>query len=344
MIPVLEAVPNFSEGRDPGFLREVTVEMTRAGAEVLDASSDPDHHRSVVTLIGGVGEIEDALVAGAEVALRAVDLRRHRGVHPRIGALDVAPVVPLAGTGMEVARASAHRVAVRVAALGIPVYLYAGSTPEHRSLADLRRGGFESLVDGFPTGRSPDFDAGRTSAHPTAGVTCVGARPLLLAWNLQVEGISFDALSMVARELRESGGGLPGVRALALRLERAGTLQLSMNLEEVERRDPDAVFERASTDVAARGGRIVATEVIGLIPDALVLRTGARRLRLLGADSQRLLSTRLVSHLARRGSGDLDTLVNWARAASAGAPPEVLAAAERLHSSSHIPPPPVDQA
>ena len=137
---------------------------------------------------------------------------------------------------------------------------------------------------------------------------------------------------------------MPGVRALALRLERAGTLQLSMNLEDVERRDPDAVFERASSDLAARGGRIVATEVIGLIPDALVLRTGARRLRLLGADSQRLLSARLAKHLAGRGSGDLDTLVNWARAASAGAPPEVLAAVERLHTSPHILPTPVDHA
>ena len=131
---------------------------------------------------------------------------------------------------------------------------------------------------------------------------------------------------------------------MALRLERAGTLQLSMNLEDVERRDPDAVFERAASDVAARGGRVVATEVVGMIPDALVLRTGARTLRLLGADPQRLLSARLANHLARRGSRDLDTLVNWARSASAGAPSEVLAAAERLHPSSHILPTPVDHA
>ena len=342
MIPVLEAVPNFSEGRDPGFIREVTDEMTRCGVDVLDASLDPDHHRSVVTAIGGVREVEDALVASARVALERIDLRTHRGVHPRIGALDVAPVVPVAGTPMAVARRCAAAVATRIADLGIPVYMYAESSPEPRSLASLRRGGFEALAAAFPQDRWPDHDAGRRSAHPTAGAACVGARPLLLAWNLQVEGVDLADLREVARELRESGGGMPGLRALALRLERADTLQLSMNLEDVERRDPDEVFERATNEVEERGGRIASTEVIGLIPDALVLRTGARRLRLLGPDSQRLLSTRLASHLARRGSKDLDTVVSWARSAPAGAPPAVLAALERL--DPHLLPTPAEPA
>ena len=329
MIPVLEAVPNFSEGRDPGFLREATAEMGRAGVEVLDASLDPDHHRSVVTVVGAPGQVEAALTAAAEVALARIDLRGHDGVHPRIGALDVAPVVPLLGTGMDVAVASAARVARAVAELGIPVYLYGASTPNDTGLAELRRGGFERLAEGFPPDRVPDFPAGRTAAHPTAGATCVGARPLLLAWNLVIEGLEQADVAGVARRLRASGGGFPGLRALALRLS-TGTLQLSMNLEDVERRDPDAVFDAAAGLVEAAGGRIVATEVIGMFPDALVLRSSARRLGLLGADVGRLLSARLARHVARRASNDLEILVNWVRTNDAGAPPDVRAAAERV--------------
>lgn len=330
MIPILETVPNFSEGRDPGFLREVSAEMGRAGVEILDASADPDHHRSVVTAVGHPEEVENALVAAALVARERIDLRTHRGVHPRIGALDVAPLVPLLGADMSRATSSATRVADRIAGLGIPVYLYGRSGPEGRTLADLRRGGFERLADGFPVERPPDRDAGRSAAHPSAGVSCVGARPLLLAWNLLVEGLPHDDLRAIAADLRETGGGFAGLRALALSLPEPRKLQLSMNLEDVERRDPYAVFEAAERAIEAAGGRVTATEVIGMIPDALVLRTSARRLGLLGSDAGRLLSARVARHVARRGSSEFETLVSWIRAAGSGVPSDVRAAAERL--------------
>lgn len=344
MIPVLEAVPNFSEGRDPGFLREVTAEMGRDGVEILDASADPDHHRSVVTLVGAPAEVEASVVRGAEVALRRIDLRRHVGVHPRIGALDVAPLVPLLGMGMDDAVEAARRVAQGIAALGVPVYLYGAAGPPGRSLAALRRGGFEALAEAFPAGRVPDLAAGRTGAHPTAGATCVGARPLLLAWNLRVRGLPLATLDGVARGLRESGGGLAGVRALALELAGSGTLQLSMNLEDVERHDPEAVFAAAEAAVQNAGGEVDATEVVGMIPDALVLRSSAHRLRLLDADPGRLLSARVARHVARRGSNEVSTLVSWIRSTGSGIPTEVRAAAERLASPSTTTPIPGDPA
>lgn len=341
---MLEAVPNFSEGRDPEFLREVTAEMEGEGAEVLDASADRDHHRSVVTLVGAPERVEAALVAAARVAMDWIDLRRHRGVHPRIGALDVAPLVPLLATPMAVAVESAQRVARGIEALGIPVHLYGRAAPDGVGLPFLRRGGFEAFRSGFPKHRVPPFTAGRDRAHPSAGVTCVGARPLLLAWNLVVEGVEIGELAALARELRESGGGMPGVRALALHLDESGLTQLSMNLEEVESRDPAAVFERAEAGVGSLGGRVVATEVVGMIPDTLVLRTSARRLGLLDAHPGRLLSARLAGHLARRGASDIETLVSWVRTCGSGVPDHVRRAAERLALPSTITPIPGDPA
>ncbi len=342
-MPLLEAVPNFSEGRDPTFLREVTTAMEAEGVEVLDASADRDHHRSVVTLVGTAARVEAAILASARVAVARIDLRRHRGVHPRIGALDVAPFVPLLDTPMAEAVASARRVAEGIEAMGVPVYLYgraaAAGAP---GLGVLRRGGFEALASGFPEERRPHYPAGRRSAHPTAGVSCVGARPLLLAWNLVVEGVTRDALATLARDLREANGGLPGVRALALELPEAGWSQLSMNLEGVEERDPAAVFEVAEAGIEALGGRVAATEVIGMIPDTLVLRTAARRLGLLDAHPGRLLSARLARHLAHRGSSDLERVTSWVRSRGADVPISVQRAAERLAPPSTTTPIPGD--
>lgn len=329
MIPLLETVPNFSEGRDPGFLREVCAEMTRAGVEVLDASADADHHRSVVTALGGLKEIEDAVVAAAEVAVARIDLRDHRGAHPRVGALDVAPFVPLLGASMDDAIGVAARVAERVEALGVPSYAYGRSAVDGRTLASLRRGGFEALQGGFPADRVPEYTAGRDGPHPTAGVSCIGARPLLLAWNLWVEGVDLSTLRTLASSLRERGGGFVGLRTLALDLGADRPLQLSMNLEDVDTRDPGAVFDAAEGAVREVGGRVAATEVIGMIPDALVLRTAARRLRLLENDPRRLLSARIAQHVASRPR-DLETLVSWVRAGGLEAPPHVREAAERL--------------
>jgi glutamate formiminotransferase / 5-formyltetrahydrofolate cyclo-ligase len=163
---VLEAVPNFSEGRDAGLVRGIAEAMAGAGAEVLDCSADPDHNRAVITIAGEPERVEDAVVAGAALALERIDLRRHRGVHPRIGALDVAPFVPLAGTTLEDARAAAHRAGRRLSMeLGLPVFFYgAASEPPGRRLSELRRGGYEALVQG---GRRT---GGRTCCRRTGGI------------------------------------------------------------------------------------------------------------------------------------------------------------------------------
>ncbi|MGQ0562801.1 MAG: glutamate formimidoyltransferase [Gemmatimonadota bacterium] len=301
---VLEAVPNFSEGRDLAVVEAIADAMRASGAEVLDWSADPDHNRSVITVIGAPALVEEAAVAGASVAVGRIDLRRHRGVHPRIGAIDVLPLVPLAALSMDEARQSARRVGQRLAEeVGLPVYFYShASNPPGRDLAALRRGGFESLVVGWPDGREPDLlPSGwmHAGAHPSAGACCVGARPVLLAWNIWVDAIDLNDARAVAREIRETGGGMRGVRALALELPRRGALQISINLENVENASPAEVFYRVRDLASARGGRVVKTEVIGMIPDRLQDAISPDDLKLENFTTERLLSTQLARYMAR---------------------------------------------
>jgi glutamate formiminotransferase / 5-formyltetrahydrofolate cyclo-ligase len=298
---VLEAVPNFSEGRDLAVVAAIVEAMRRSGAEVLDWSADPDHNRSVVTVIGTPAQVEDAAVSGAAVAVERIDLRRHTGVHPRIGAIDVLPFVPLAGVSMSEAADSARRVGRRLASeIGLPVYLYGNATNPPTSLAALRRGGFESLVSGWPDGRKADLlPAGWTypGAHPTAGVCCVGARPVLLAWNVWVDRMSLADAREVAREVREANGGIRGVRSLALPLPSRNALQISMNLEDVENASPLDVFRRVKELTEAKGGDVVKTEVIGMIPDQLA--PVAEELKLENAKPQRMLKLQLERYIAK---------------------------------------------
>ncbi|MGH7444609.1 MAG: glutamate formimidoyltransferase [Longimicrobiales bacterium] len=303
MARLLEAVPNFSEGRDLAVVEAIVEAMRGAGADVLDWSADPDHHRAVVTVVGAPHVVEDAAVAAARVAVERIDLRRHDGIHPRIGALDVLPFVPLVGLTPADAVASARRVGERlVREVGIPIYYYAqASEPAGRGLAELRNGGFEALLDAWPDARKPDLLPPawtHAGAHPTAGATCVGARPLLLAWNVYVDGVDRATAAEIARDLRESNGGLRGVRALALRLPRRAMLQISMNLEDVGSTSALAVFRSLEARLAERGGHIVETEVIGMLPDALVLEAAAERLHLQPGTTDRLLSNQLLRHLA----------------------------------------------
>jgi glutamate formiminotransferase len=296
---LLEAVPNFSEGRDPAVIEAVVAAMKEAGADVLDWSADVDHHRSVVTLVGSPDVVEAATFAAAREAVARIDLRRHSGVHPRVGALDVLPFVPLLGVTMEEARESARRVGQRLATeLGVPVYFYGqASEPPGRTLATLRRGGFETLAAGWPADRHADLlpaEWKHRGAHPTAGITCVGARPLLLAWNVFVAGISDTIAVRIAATLREANGGFIGVRALALRLPSSGRLQVSMNLENPAVTSPMDVFRRLEALVHDAGGRIEETEIIGMAPDELIWGAAADRLRLAPDTADRVLTRRLL--------------------------------------------------
>lgn len=303
---ILEAVPNFSEGRDVAVVEAIVAAMRAAGAAVLDWSADPDHNRSVVTLAGPPETVEDATIAGARVAVDRIDLNRHAGVHPRVGALDVLPFVPLAGLTPADARALAQRAGRRLAReVGLPVYFYSdASEPPGRPLSVLRKGGFERLRTGWPADRPPDVlpdGWAHPGAHPTAGVTCVGARPVLLAWNIFVAELDEESASGIASAVREANGGFPGVRALAFHLPESGRLQISMNLEDPDRTPPMDVFLRIESLVLDNGGRIEETEIIGMIPDQLVLGAAADRLRMRPHGPERLLSRGILGVLTGKG-------------------------------------------
>jgi glutamate formiminotransferase len=308
MVKVLEAVPNFSEGRDLALVRALVDVVARAGVEVLDWSADGDHHRAVLTYIGDPARVEEASIDAARLALERIDLTRHRGAHPRVGALDVLPFVPLHDMGMPEAVVSAHRVGTRLGAMGLPVYYYGeASRPPGRRLAELRHGGFETLARGFPPGRLPDEPPGATATHPTAGVTCVGARDVLLAWNVFVEGIELDSAREVARTIRERDGGFPGLRALGLHLPGSDRIQISMNLENARVTSPLSVLAVIEREVTARGGRVAETQVIGMAPDTLVHPASVNRLVLPDLGPARVLSRRVALHVSRRTSGPTES-------------------------------------
>ena len=314
---VLEAVPNFSEGRNPGFVAAVADSYAAFGCEVVHATADPDHNRSVLTVLGSPGPLVEGSAAAAAVALDRIDLRRHDGMHPRVGALDVLPFVPVHGTAMAEAKQAARTAARRLAAIGIPVYLYGeASDPPGRSLASIRRGGFERLARLQETARhgAADGSAGRSGsadlpgldadggpsnmfAHPSAGAVCVGARDVLLAWNVDLAGVAFDAAREVAAEVRESSGGFSSVRALALHLSRQDRLQISMTIGDLAASPPAKVFH--AIEVAARrcGGSVAGTEVIGMLPDALAHRPAALAMAVRDWSQDRVLAWRVARYV-----------------------------------------------
>lgn len=305
---VLEAVPNFSEGRDLAKVGALVSLIERSGVEVLDWSADPDHHRSVVTYIGDPDQVEAASLDAARFALEHIDLTRHRGVHPRVGALDVLPFVPLHGLEMTDAVASAHRVGAELGRMGIPVFYYGmASDPPGRGLAMLRRGGFEALAGGFPSDRPADEPPGALAPHPTAGVTCVGARGVLLAWNVFIDGIDLPAAREIARTIRERDGGFRGLRALGLHLPGQERVQISMNLEDPVGTSPLDVLAAIDREVASRGGRIAETQVIGMLPVTLVHPPSVNRLVLPDLGPARVLSHRVARHLHGRPRGRTET-------------------------------------
>ncbi len=302
---LLEAVPNFSEGRDLAVVGSIVDAMRSSGAEVLDCSADPDHHRSVVTVIGPPKLVEEAAFAGAVVAVEKIDLRQHRGVHPRIGALDVLPFVPLAGLSMADAAASARRVGERLAnELELPVYFYGqASDPPGKSLSSLRRGGFERIADGWSGERMPDLLPAEecSGAHPSAGAVCVGARPILLAWNVWIGGVTIEQARAIAREVREDRSGIRGLRALALPLPSRNALQISMNIEDVAHSSPADAFGLVRRLVERIGGHVTQTEIIGMAPDEL-LDAASDDWRLAPGTRERSLSKRVREYVAAHHS------------------------------------------
>ena len=293
---LLECVPNVSEGRRPEVIaRLAAAAASGPGVRLLDLSSDPDHHRTVLTLAGGPEGLHQSLLSLYEAALADVDLTRHAGVHPRVGAVDVTPFVPLGDTPMEVAVAAAERLAAAVAErFSLPVYLYerAARTPERRALATIRRGQFEGFAERIadPAWR-PDFGPARL--HPTAGVTVIGARFFLIAFNAVLDTADHAIARAVARKVRESSGGLPAVRALGLFLPSRGRAQVSMNLVDYRRTPILRALDAVRREAAALGARVVETELIGLVPEEAVLGVARDALQLPELPPERVLERKL---------------------------------------------------
>ncbi len=282
-MPLLESVPNLSEGRRPEVVARLAAAASAPGVRLLDLSADPDHNRSVLTLAGEPEALHQGLLALYEAALAEIDLTRHQGVHPRIGAVDVVPFVPLGDTPMEIAVAAANRLAPGVARLGLPVYFYeeAARRPERALLADIRRGGFEGLAARLTDPAwAPDF--GPSIPHPTAGATVIGARFFLIAFNAVLATSDVAVARAIARRVRESGGGLPAVRAMGVHLASRGLAQVSMNLVDYRRTPILAALRRVEEAAAALGTRVIETEIVGLVPEEAARGVTAAELGLSG--------------------------------------------------------------
>jgi glutamate formiminotransferase len=287
----LESVPNFSEGRDEATIAAIGEAVSRR-AQLLDVHSDGDHNRSVYTLVAPDGALLEALVEGIACARDRIDLGHHAGAHPRIGAADVVPLVPLRPEDLPRAKAAALALAARVGAeLELPVFLY-GELAGGRGPAFFRRGGPEELQRRVDEGElRPDFGPGRL--HPTAGGVLIGARRPLIAFNVNLRG-SLDAAREIAALVRERDGGFPGVRALGLELPSAGLVQVSMNFEEWERTSPHVVVERIAAEARSRGAEIAGSELVGLMPAGAVVAAAGPALELAGLEPSRVLELRLL--------------------------------------------------
>jgi glutamate formiminotransferase len=258
---LIEAVPNFSNGRDADVIDYIAGAVANhPGAYLLDRTSDPDHNRSVLTLAGSPDAVSNAAIELIGRAAERIDLRHHRGAHPRLGACDVLPFVPISGCTLDDCVALAHRTGHEIwRRLAIPVYFYeaAALSPARVRLEDVRRGGFES-----PSG-PPDIGQ---ALHPSAGATIVGARKFLIAYNINLESANVEAAKAIAKKIRTSSGGLPHVKGLGLYLESRKQAQISMNLTDFEVTPIDAVWDAVSAECSARGIAIASSELIGLIP------------------------------------------------------------------------------
>jgi glutamate formiminotransferase len=297
----LESVPNFSEGRDRATI-DALADALSSAAELLDVHSDPDHNRSVFTLVGGDDELVASLLAGVACARERIDLRRHEGAHPRIGAADVVPVVAIDPADAERARACALVVAGRVGGeVQLPVFLYGESAPG-RGPAFFRRGGPEELQRRIDAGElTPDFGPARLD--DAAGGVIVGARRPLIAFNVNLATGDVAVAREIAAVVRERDGGFPGVRALGLSLPRAGHAQVSMNVEDYEAAALHDIVARIDEEARARGVEVRDAELVGLMPAGAAAAAAGSALRIGGFNAEHVLELRLLQRNSVRHVG-----------------------------------------
>jgi glutamate formiminotransferase len=293
---VVGVVPNFSEGRRADVIDAIVGALHVPGARVVYAEADPDHHRLDTTVLGDADAVRRSAMAGAAKAVESIDMTEHAGGHPRMGAVDVIPFMPVRGISMQECVDLARDFGREMAeTLDVPVYLYdrAALVPERRSLADVRRGEFEGLRDAVARGeRLPDFGPHRLGP---AGATAVGARAPLVAFNLYLDGTDEDAAKAIARSVRESGGGLPAVRAIGFAVpERGGIVTVSLNLVDHEVTGLRDAYAAVATQAQAREMRVTDTEIVGLVPQDAIAPGDVEALHLEGFDPSRQVLERLL--------------------------------------------------
>lgn len=301
-VPIVECVPNFSEGRDEGTVLAL-VEAVRAvpGVALLDRTMDPDHHRAVLTFAGAPAAVAEAAFQATKTAAARIDLRRHEGAHPRVGATDVVPFVPLRGVAISDCAELARRVGRRIGEeLAIPVFLYelAATRSDRARLEAIRMGGLAGLAHRMETdhGWAPDF--GPPRPHPTAGAVVVGARRLLVAFNINLDTNDLGIAKAIAKAVRQSGGGLAHVKAIGVPLAGRKHVQVAMNLVNIDETPVHAAFEAVRREAERQGVRVTGSELIGLIPRRAVAKVEDAGIRI---DPSKILETRL----SEEGLGDL---------------------------------------
>lgn len=288
-------VPNFSEGRRLDVIDAICDALAAGNARLVYRQADPEHNRLDTTVVGSPDAVRASALAGAAKAVELIDMTKHTGGHPRMGAADVIPFVPLSGISMEEVVKLARAFAAELAdALGIPVYLYdrAATSPDRASLAEVRRGEFEGLREAVARGeRLPDLGPHEIGS---AGATAVGARKPLVAFNVYLTGTE-DAAKEIARSIRESNGGLPAVRAIGFAVPERGAVTVSMNLIDADVTSPRVAFERVRDLAAERGMEVRSSEIVGLVPRAALGEDDIGYLRLEGFDADEQILERLVN-------------------------------------------------
>jgi glutamate formiminotransferase len=289
----LESVPNISEGRDEEVLAALREAMSQP-ARLLDVHVDWDHHRSVYTLVGSADELVETLLTGIRCARDRIDLARHEGAHPRVGAADVVPLVPLRPEDEAGAREAALALADRIAAeLELPVFFYGRLTEGGREPAFFRRGGPEELQRRMDSGELTP-DRGPDRLHPSAGGVVLGVRRPLIAFNVNLRAGDVGIAREIARLVRERDGGFPGVRALGLDLPKAGLIQVSMNVTDWEAAALHEIVQRVVNEAEARGAEVVGSELVGLMPAGAAVAAAGSLLRIDGFDASRVIELRLL--------------------------------------------------
>ena len=295
-MPLIECIPNVSEGRRAEVV-DAIADAVRAvpGVRLLDYSSDASHNRSVFTLAGDAAPLRAAMLALYERAVPAIDLRTHKGEHPRLGAVDVVPFVPIEGVTMDACVALAKELAQEVASrFGIPIFLYedASSDPARKNLEDIRRGEYEGLAAKMQTpGWMPDY--GPAEPHPTAGASVIGARMPLIAYNINLNTDRLDVAKKIAAAIRHSSGGLRYVKAAGFMLEDRRIAQVSMNLTNYQKTPIFRVFEMVKREAARYGVSILESEIVGLVPSAALMGAAEFYLQLERFGEQQILENKL---------------------------------------------------